>query len=316
MRRWLLIVLGLLIITGGLGWFARHLYFAPGPLPEDRTVVVPHGSVQEVAVALSRAGVIGARTWPFAAASFATVWEGPIHAAELTFPAHANLATVLDVLRFGRPVLHKFTIAEGLTSAQVALLLAQADWLAGDVPVPPEGSLLPQTYAFERGTPRRAVIARAQTALRAALAAAWPGRAPGLPLRTKRDAVILASIVERETALPAERKLIAGVFYNRLRLGMRLQSDPTEAYAASGGAGPLGRALDRADLAQADPYNTYVVSGLPSGPICNPGLASIEAVLHPEQTEALYFVADGHGGHTFATSLAAHDRNIERGRRR
>lgn len=264
-----------------------------------------------VARQLAAAGVV--RSAPlFEIAAGLTERQGPLHAAEFAFPAHASVADVLAVLRFGAPVLHRLTIAEGLTAAQVARVLTDADWLAGDVAVPPEGSVLPQTYAFERGTARAVATARATAALREALAAAWRDRAPGLPLRSPREALILASLIERETAMPAERPMVAGVFTNRLRLGMKLQSDPTAAYGASGGAGFMARALDRGDLARPDALNTYVIAGLPAAPICNPGLASIAAALHPAAIRALYFVADGSGGHAFADDLATHLRNVAR----
>jgi UPF0755 protein len=192
-------------------------------------------------------------------------------------------------------------------------LLAEADGLRGDVEVPAEGSVLPQTYAYELGMTRASVLARAQAAFVHALAGAWAGREAGLPLRGPEEAVVLASIVERETAVARERPLVARVFYNRLRLGMRLQSDPTVVYGVSGGSGVLPRGLSRADLEQvAAPYSTYASAGLPPGPICNPGVSSIDAVLHPAASAALYFVADGSGGHAFADSLVEHDRNVRR----
>jgi UPF0755 protein len=195
----------------------------------------------------------------------------------------------------------------------VAALLAGADGLRGDVEVPAEGSVLPQTYAYEWGMTRASVLARAQLAFRQALAHAWAERATDLPVLTPQEAVVLASIVERETAVARERALVARVFYNRLRLGMRLQSDPTVIYGLSGGSGVLSRGLSRADLEQEHaPYSTYASGGLPPGPICNPGLSSIEAVLHPAVSAALYFVADGSGGHAFADSLAEHNQNVRR----
>ncbi len=190
------------------------------------------------------------------------------------------------------------------------------DLLEGDVVVPVEGSTLPQTYVFERGAAASAIAERAQSAMRRAIEAEWPARAEGLPLRTPREAVILASIVEREAKLPQERPMIARVFLNRLRLGMRLQADPTAAYGAEGGLGVFVRRLDLDDLARTDGYNTYVVSGLPASPICSPGLASLTAVLHPASSDALYFVADGSGGHVFSATLAEHSANVARYRAR
>jgi UPF0755 protein len=208
------------------------------------------------------------------------------------------------------------TIPEGLTSAMVATLLAEVDGLRGDVEVPAEGSILPQTYAYELGMTRASVVARAQDAQRRALAAAWANRAADVPLRSAEQAIVLASLVERETGVARERPLVARVFYNRLHLGMRLQSDPTVIYGVSGGMGVLPRRLSRSELDDLSaPYSTYAAAGLPAGPICNPGIASIDAVLHPASSGALYFVADGSGGHAFADSLPEHDRNVLRASR-
>ncbi|HUN52564.1 MAG TPA: endolytic transglycosylase MltG, partial [Candidatus Sulfotelmatobacter sp.] len=184
----------------------------------------------------------------------------------------------------------------------------------GDLPVPPpaEGSLLPETYNYSWGDSRAGMLARMAKAMRETLAHLWAGRAPDLPYATPEAALILASIVEKETGVPAERPLVAGVFVNRLRLGMKLQSDPTVDYALSGGKGPLGRELTRADLDTASPYNTYRVDGLPPGPIANPGRAAIAAVMRPAPTKDLYFVADGSGGHAFSQTLAEHNKNVER----
>jgi UPF0755 protein len=290
------------MLGAGCGWAVLRAVQAPGPLAVTRDVVVPRGGFGEVAAVLQSAGVID-RPLLFRVVSAVTAWQGTLRAAELRFPAGASLGQVLRILRAGRPVQHRLTIAEGLTSARIATLLAEADGLRGDVEVPAEGSVLPQTYAYERGMTRASVLE----------AAAWQGRAAGLPLRNSEEAVVLASIVERETGVARERPLVARVFYNRLRLGMRLQSDPTVIYGVSGGSGVLPRGLSRADLERADaPYSTYAVAGLPPGPICNPGISSVDAVLHPATSAALYFVADGSGGHAFADSLGEHERNVRR----
>jgi UPF0755 protein len=309
--RWFIGFVTVLLLVGLAAVGAVQLYNAPGPLVRPATLVVPHGSLDELADALVHAGVIRGPL-SFKAAALATSMQGRLHAAELVFPSGASLATVLDVLRFGHAVQHHVTIPEGLTASQISDVLARADGLTGDLAVPPEGSVLPDTYAYTRGTTRAAVLARAESAMTRLLASAWAGRAPNVQLSSPRDALILASIVEREAKLPVERPMIARVFLNRLAHGMRLQADPTSLYGASGGTDVLDRPLSHDDLARIDPYNTYVVDGLPAGPICSPGAAAITAVLHPAAGDALYFVADGTGGHLFAATLASHNTNVAR----
>ncbi len=218
------------------------------------------------------------------------------------------------VLRTGLPVMHRLTIPEGSTARRIVALLRGADAASGPVDAPPEGAVLPQTYDYIYGTRRMALLARAEAAMGRTLVAAWAGRAPGLPIASLHDALILASIVEQETALPDERPRVAAVFLNRLRLGMRLDADPTVAYALDHGAEPLGHSLTRAELDSDDPFNTYRNSGLPPGPICSPGIASIRAVLHPTDTDDLYFVADGSGGHVFSRTLKEQEKNVARWR--
>jgi UPF0755 protein len=315
MRRSAVVVLaGLLVAAGALGvGFARARYDRPGPLAAARAIVVPHGTPAQVAGSLLDAGVIDDAV-AFKLAVLATRSAGALHAAELAFPAHASLRAVLAVLRTGRPVQHRLTIPEGLTAAQVALLLDRAPALAGDTPVPDEGALLAETYAFERGTTRATLVERASAAMAQAVAQTWAQREAGLPLAGPQELLTLASIVERETARPEERPMVAAVYLNRLRLGMRLQADPTVAYAVAGGTGVLERKLTRADLDWPTPYNTYRVTGLPPGPIAIPGLASLLAVAHPAHTEDLFFVSDGRGGHVFARTEEEHDRNVARWR--
>jgi len=310
--RVLVVAVAVLLLSAAGAFVAVRMYRAPGPLVEAADVVVPHGGVDEVGGALVAAGVVRSRT-AFRWAAAATFFEGKLHAAELRFPARASLAVVLDVLRTGRRVEHKVTIAEGLEAAQIARALARlGDLASGEIVVPDEGALLPQTYVFERGVSVSGLESRMGAAMQRVLAEEWAGRAPGLPLRSAREAVILASIVEHEARLAEERPMIARVFINRLMSGMRLQADPTAAYGAEGGLGALGRRLDRDDLAREDSYNTYFVSGLPAGPICSPGLASLRAVLHPASGDALYFVADGSGRHVFSATLAQHSANVAR----
>ncbi len=309
MRRWLTPILILTLLVAGAFWAVR-VYRQPGLLPARTAFMVPRGSLARVGEALAQAGVVG-DPLAFRVAALVTRGQGPVRAAEFSFPAHASLAAVLIVLRTGHPVEHAITVAEGLSAAEIARLLSAADALTGPLAVPPEGGVLPQTYDYERGTARDALLSRMRSAMRDALAEAWRTRAPSLTLRSPAELLVLASMIERETGLPSERALIAGVFIHRLRVGMRLQSDPTTAYEAGGGL-ELARRLTRADLAAPNPYNTYVAAGLPPAPICSPGAASLEAAAHPADTGALYFVADGTGGHAFAATLEAQARNVAR----
>ncbi len=276
-------------------------------------MVVPHGGSAQIAERLARDGVIG-QPRVFLGAALLTRDDRPLRAAEFVFPAHVSVRQVLAILRSGHSVEHHLTIAEGLTAQQIHGVLARADAITGGVPAIPEGSVLPQTYDYEYGTERSQIIERAQAAMDKELTAAWADRAPGLPLSSPREALILASIVERETAKAEERPHVAAVYLNRLRLGMRLQADPTVVYAASGGAGVLDHRLTRGDLERDNPFNTYRSAGLPPGPICSPGLESLRAVLHPAASEDLYFVADGSGGHVFSRSYDAHDTAVARWR--
>jgi peptidoglycan lytic transglycosylase G len=276
-------------------------------------VVVPRGGTSVAARALRANDVIASET-AFEALTWATLFDGSIHAAEFAFPAHASISQVLTILRTAKPVEHKVTIPEGLTAVQIARVVRGADAASGPVAVPPEGAVLPQTYAYDRGMTRESIIHRAEAAMTRALAAAWANRAPNLPLATPRDLLILASIVERETAKPEERPHIAAVYLNRLRLGMKLQADPTVVYAVSHGTGVLDHRLDHDDLEVDSPYNTYKYGGLPPGPICSPGVASLAAASHPAASQDLYFVADGSGGHAFARTREQHLRNVARWR--
>lgn len=313
MRSFLLIA-GLLMMTlGGAAAYAFWTYDAPGPSPGSNVVLVPRGGLDQVADTLAQEGVVRS-AFALRVAAVATRGQGTVHAGELEFPAAASLRQVLAVLRTARPVQHRLTIPEGLTATQVALLIDRAPALEGDPAVPEEGRLLPETYAYERGTPRAALVERGRAAMDRALERNWAARSAAVPLDTPRDALILASIVERETAKPEERPRVAAVFLNRLRRGMKLQSDPTVVYGASGGSGVLEHGLTRAELERADPYNTYRINGLPPGPISMPGVGALRAVTQPAETEDLFFVADGSGGHVFARTLEEHQRNVARWR--
>ncbi len=278
----------------------------PGPLPEARAIIVPHGGTNQLAEALAADRVVEG-TLVFHAAVWLTRGDGPLRAAEFAFPAHASIIQVLAILRTAHPVEHHLTIPEGLTAQQILAVLAHAEAMSGEVKAIVEGSVLPQTYDYEYGAERVALVARAQAAMDKELTTLWGDRAPGLPLASPRDALVLASIVERETAKPEERPRVASVYLNRLRQGMRLQADPTVAYIASNGAGVLDHQLTRSELQRDDPFNTYRSAGLPPAPICSPGLDSVRAVLHPAASDDLFFVADGSGGHTFSRSYEAHE---------
>lgn len=305
-------LLALAVLAGAGAWFAWRTWTAPGPLAEPAQVVVPRGGTEAVGAALLRHGVI-ADSRAFAAASLLTRGEGRIRAAEFTFPAAASLRDVLDILRNARPVQRRLTIPEGLTARQITALFEGAEGLIGEMPAISEGALLPDTYVYQYGEARAPIVRRAEAAMRAALEEAWRERAPDLPLSSPREALVLASIVEEETGVAEERARVAAVFVNRLRRGMPLQSDPTVAYAVSDGAG-LDRPLSRADLERDTPFNTYRNRGLPPAPIASPGREALRAATRPAQTEDLYFVADGTGGHAFARTLEEHNRNVARWR--
>ncbi|MGE3769891.1 MAG: endolytic transglycosylase MltG [Bdellovibrionales bacterium] len=308
-----------LLMAGGfaLGWGAAYKVYGPGPLPVSAQVVIPKGSsVKDAAHILAGAGAV--KNWWswWAMARFASD-PGQLHAGEYAIPAGASLWDVVLALRSGQVIVHKFTVKEGDTSLMVVEALKKEEKLEGEITaVPPEGSLLPETYHFQRGDQRQDVITRMQVAMEETLKELWPNRADGLPYNSPQEAVTMASIIEKETGIDGERGEIAGVFVNRLRKGMKLQSDPTTIYALTGGKGSiqdvLGRQLVRSDWLLANPYNTYHVVGLPPGPIANPGRASIVAALKPNQTENLFFVADGRGGHVFTSTLADHNKHVNK----
>ena len=307
---WFVILAGAAV---GAGVWLHAQWDKPGPLPQAKAVVVPRGGTGAAATALVANGIIE-NVNAFEALYWATIFDGNIRAAEFAFPPKASIAQVLAILRTAKPVEHRITFAEGLTARQIAGLLQAAEAASGPTIVPAEGSVLPQTYAFDRGMTREAILARAKAAMDKELTTAWAARAPNLPLASPRDLLILASIVERETAKAEERPHIAAVYLNRLRQGMKLQADPTTAYAVSNGSGVLDHKLNRADLDSDNPYNTYKHAGLPPGPICSPGVASLRAASRPANSEDLYFVADGSGGHAFARTAEGHARNVARWR--
>ncbi|UIJ43593.1 endolytic transglycosylase MltG [Sphingomonas cannabina] len=303
------LVVGLLAIAGL--FLVMQSWGGQGPLQRNASVLVPEGaSLSRAAVELEKAGAIpSARRFTL----FAKLFGGsaPIRAGEYRLPAHISQSDILKLLQGGKTLQRFVTVPEGWPSVLVQEALMKAPQLTGNVPVPPEGSVLPDSYSYSRGDARQAVLGRMRRAMDRYLAAAWAKRKPGIAVKTPREALILASIVEKETGKPEERRMVAAVYSNRLKRGMPLQADPTVIYPITKGK-PLGRRILRSELEAKNGYNTYTMAGLPEGPIANPGRASIDAVLDPAQSNALYFVADGTGGHVFADTLEQHNANVQK----
>jgi UPF0755 protein len=289
--------------------------FIPGPLAQGKTVFVAHGtSTADIASQMAQEQAVYEALFFRIAARLA---GSSLKAGEYALPAHASPFEIALEMHDGRSVVRTFTAAEGLTSSEIVRLLLDDPALSGEIgEIPAEGSLWPETYRYNFRDSRAEIIARMQRAMQEKINELWASRETGLPVKSAGEALTLASIVEKETGRPEERPRIAGVFYNRLRQNMRLQSDPTVIYALTKGSGQLNRALTHEDLSFASPLNTYASDGIPPQPICNPGRAALEAALHPEHHAFLYFVADGNGGHVFAADLAAHNRNINNWRRK
>ena len=307
MRRLLLPAAGL-VLAAVLVIYA--LWWAPGPKRGPHDVIVKEGTtLGSISRQLAKEGAIPgtARTYYVMARLFGS--SDPIQAGEFEIPKGMGGASILDLLQHGKPLLRLITVTEGMPSIIVAEKLTSNSYLTGPLPDIPEGSVLPDSYGYQRGETRAALVKRMQAAMTKAVAQLWPKRSMDCPVATPEQAVILASIVEKETAKPAERPMVAGVYCNRLKIGMKLDADPTVIYPVTKG-NPLGRRILKSELDADNPYNTYRRAGLPPGPIANPGKASIEAVLHPAQTKALYFVADGTGGHVFAETLAEQNANV------
>ncbi len=319
MRRFLLLLLVLAIIAGGATYgvsaFNRYLV-GDGPNPSETLVVLPRGSsLQAIVHRLDEAGVIR-HPWLFQLAVRIGGHDRALKAGEYAFPAKVTPRKVITIVTEGKTVARRITVIEGQTVAEVFRTIDQTEGLSGDLPAKPaEGSLLPETYLFSQGDSKASLVERMEKAMSEVLSEAWEGRAADLPFATPEEALIMASIVDRETGVPEERAQVAAVFVNRLRLGMRLQSDPTIIYGLTKGEGPLDRELTRQDWKLDDPYNTYRIKGLTPGPIGNPGRLSIEAVMNPDEHDYLYFVADGTGGHAFAKTLKEHNENVARWRR-
>ena len=290
-----------------LGWYA---YWGPGPLNEEKTALIARGAhVTDMAEILSNEGIVYNR-WLFLIATVASGQQQVLKAGEYRFAPGASLHDVILRMARGEVVVHKFTVPEGLNVREIIALMKNEPGLSGEAPADiAEGTLLPQTYYFIYGDDRAQLLARMQKAMQETLRTLWEGREQSLPFATPEQAVVLASIVEKETGVPQERPRVAAVFINRLRLGMKLQADPTVRYGAEL-QGPLGHALTTTELQTPTPYNTYVIEGLPSAPIANPGVASLQAVLRPAATDELYFVATGKGGHHFARTLEEHNANV------
>jgi len=313
--RWTLFFIALFVSLMGGALFAGHaILIAEGPLAVSRRVLIPRGAGPvTMAKVLKDEGVIA---YPrlFRVALMIDPSPKPIKAGEYEIAAHTSMQTLVELLQSGKVVQRRLTVPEGMTTADIVELVRKTEALSGEITLDlKEGDLLPETYFYSRDDTRDGLLSRMKDAMEKAVDEAWRKRAPGLPLTNRREATILASMVERETAIPAERPRIAAVFLNRLRIKMRLESDPTVIYGITGGKSTLGRELTRADLQSPSGYNTYVVPGLPSGPICNPGRASIQAASNPAPHDrSIYFVADGQGGHVFASNVYQHNRNVER----
>jgi UPF0755 protein len=302
--------------TGILVFVGKYQFERDGALDQPRTITIERGSnLGTIADLLQRGGIISSK-WLFVAGVWFNKQQANLKAGEYLISAHASMHDVMDTLVSGKGILYSVTIPEGLTSQQIVDRLNANEVLVGDISeVPPEGSLLPDTYGFSRGDTRENILNRMRRERDRVITEIWSRRAPDLPITTLDELVALASVVEKETSLSDERSRVAAVFINRLRLNMKLQSDPTVIYALFGGKGkPPGFVLSRADLDTRSPYNTYLVNGLPPGPIANPGKASLEAVANPSRTRDLFFVADGTGGHVFAETYEDHLRNVARWR--
>ena len=315
MLRLFVLAIVLAVLAVGAWYWEQWNFQQPGPSPSYKIVMVEPGDhVNTIAQHLADNGVI-ANGYLFRIGLRIRGLQAQLKAGEYGFPAHASMADVAGILISGKSIQHKLTAAEGLTSKMIFDIVKADPVLTGDPgAVPDEGTLLPETYLFTRGTSRSEIIARMKKAQAKVLDELWRARKADLPVKTKDDAIVLASIVEKETAIPEERRHIAAVFMNRLRLGMKLQSDPTIIYDITQGY-PLGRGIRESELMRASPHNTYVIAGLPPTPICNPGKDSIAAVLNPADSNDLYFVANGHGGHVFSVTVEQQNRNVSEWRR-
>jgi UPF0755 protein len=308
-----LVLIGMLGV-GGIYIYGKQKIEAPGPLREDKVVNIPaRAGMTDIADILQREGVIDNNRWAFFGSVFALKARADLKPGEYSFQKNASLRDVIGTIVEGKVVQHLVTIPEGLTSEQIVARISDNEIFSGTIrEIPREGTLLPETYKFPRGTSREQVVQRMQQAQKRVLAEIWERRTADVPVKTPEQLVTLASIVEKETGRPDERSRVAAVFANRLRQKMKLQSDPTIIYGLVGGKGTLGRPIKRSEITQPSPYNTYVIEGLPPGPIANPGRASLEAAANPARTRDLFFVADGTGGHSFTETYEQHQKNVAR----
>lgn len=308
---WLVVaaISGVLAVSG---WLYFNYWRVPQQISADTTVVIDRGTrLPQMATLLSEKGIVDNPALFFAVAAVYSR-QHPLKAGEYMFTTGMTPEQILEKMHRGEVVVHKITIAEGLTVKQIKAVMDKTEGLVGDFPDNiPEGSLLPNTYFYSLGEGRIDKVRQMQTAMRDYVMAEWEKRAPDLPLKSPKEAVILASIIEKETGVPEERPHIASVFINRLRKGMKLQTDPTIIYGLSGGTNDLGRNLTLSDLKSDTPYNTYVIDGLPPGAIANPGKAAIDAALHPMKSDDLFFVATGGGSHRFAATVSEHEKNVQ-----
>src|ERR1700684_4406755 len=306
------IILVVMIGVGGAYFYGKQKLEAPGPRQANKIVNIPQrAGMTDIADTLQREGVIDNNRWAFIGSVFALKARSELKPGEYLFQKNASLRDVIGTMVEGKVVQHAVTVPEGLTSEQIVSRLSDNDIFSGSVrEMPREGTLLPETYKFPRGTTRDQVVARMQQAQKRALAEIWERRTPDLPIKTPEQLVTLASIVEKETGKPDERSRVAAVFVNRLRQKIKLQSDPTIIYGIVGGKGTLGRPIKGSAIQQPSPYNTYVIEGLPPGPIANPGRASLEAAANPARTRDMFFVADGTGGHAFSDTYDQHQKNV------
>jgi UPF0755 protein len=299
------------LLLMGIAFWVLGSWTSAGPAAKPTPVIIAEGSsLSSAANQLEKAGVLASAD-SFRLQARVLGSDKPIQAGEYEIPAKSSPSDILALLQSGKTLQRFVTVPEGMPSIMVWERLMRAPTLVGNVPVPEEGSILPDSYSFRRGEQRAAVLKRMHDAMAKELDRLWAKKGPNTVVNSKREAVILASVVEKETGKPSEREMVAGVYSNRLRIGMKLDADPTVIYPITKGK-PLGRRIRRSELMANNGYNTYAMPGLPAGPIANPGRESIAAVLNPAQTQALYFVADGTGGHIFANTLAEHNANVQK----